>query len=846
MRRANAAIIRERHPVPTIEETIQEMAGGKFFTKVDLNMAYHQVELHPDSREITTFAAPGGLYRYKRLVFGVNMASEKFQQIISQVIKDCPGAYNMSDDIVVVGSTEAEHDSRLATVIQRLAERGLTINAKKCQIKMTSINYMGHILSQDGLKVSGEKVKAIVHTPPPADASQMRSFLGLAQFCAKFVSQFATITAPLWDLTKQDAEWKWGEDEQQAFELLKKALIKAPVMAYYTLGRPTRITCDASPVGLGAILEQQQLDGVWKPVYYASRKLTPTESRYSQFEREALGVFWACRKFSLYLIGCEFKIQTDHKALIKVLSSNSNPPSARVERWLLYLQQFTYELIHIPGKTNKADPLSRQPVGDSDKAEEKETEDYIYSIVKDSVPQALTPREVEHASKDDPTMSKLRHAILTNDWTYFKGTVFQAVKDELWTAGQMVMRGSRIVIPEALQEQVLELGHEGHQGIVRTKNRLRSKVWWPEIDKTIEKRVKKCYPCQVVGKNAPPEELESTLLPDQPWMYLAIDLLSISEGNYLLAVIDYFSRWPEVAYMRVTSAKNVIDALEMMFQTHGYPKYLRSDNGQPFASREFHEYLTTHGITQLKGIPYWPQSNGEVERFNRTILKSVKIAKVEQKDWKTVLKNFLFHYRTTPHTATGVSPAKLLMNRELGDKLPSFTGLSTEFEGIQDKDALYKLKRNIAANQRRGAKDQGIETGDTVFCKNLHKTNKLDPNFETQPYEVIGKHGNAVIVQQPNGPPRMRNAAHLKKFDGAAPCESAHHSAPAAPDSTPDSALPIADSVPVTPPNPTCASSPGPMNTGPIPAQPEVIPAPTHSTRVRSPPVWQKDYVMSK
>lgn len=138
--------------------------------------------------------------------------------------------------------------------------------------------------------------------------------------------------------------------------------------------------CDASPIGFGVILEQQQTDGVWKPVYYASRKLTPTETRYPQFEREALGVFWACHKFSLYLIGCEFKILTDHKALVKVLSPNSIP-SARVERWLLYLQQFTYQIIHIPGKTNKADPLSRQPVGDYDKTEQKETEEYIYSVV---------------------------------------------------------------------------------------------------------------------------------------------------------------------------------------------------------------------------------------------------------------------------------------------------------------------------------------------------------------------------------------------------------------------------------------------------------------------------------
>lgn len=230
--------------------------------------------------------------------------------------------------------------------------------------------------------------------------------------------------------------------------------------------------------------------------------------------------------------------------------------------------------VHVPDnpyscKTNKADPLSHQPIGDYNKAEEKETEEYIYSVVKSSVPHALTPCVLEQASKDHPVIIKLCHAIPNNDWTCFKVKAFHAVKDELWTACQMVMCGNRIVLPEVLREHVVELGHERHQGIVRTKNRLRSKVWWPEIDKMVERKVKKCYPCQVIGKNAPPEELESTPLPDQLWTYLAINLLSISEGNYLLAMIDYYSRGPEVAYMKVTNATNVTNALEMMFQIHG-------------------------------------------------------------------------------------------------------------------------------------------------------------------------------------------------------------------------------------------------------------------------------------
>ena len=261
---------------------------------------------------------------------------------------------------------------------------------------------MGHVITKDGLQVSSDKVKAIVEAPPPKDATQTRSFLGLAQFCAKFIPNFATITAPLWELTRDKAEWRWSSLEEKAFNEVKDCLTRAPVMAYFTAGLPTRITTDASGVGLGAILEQKQDDGTYRPVYYASRKLTDTETRYSQFEREALGVYWACRKFYLYLIGIEFVIQTDHKPLVAVLGPKSNPPSARIERWLLYLQQYCYRIVHIPGKENKADVLSRLPISGSAGCDDRpglSTGDYVYSVVRDAIPVALVPRDVERLSR---------------------------------------------------------------------------------------------------------------------------------------------------------------------------------------------------------------------------------------------------------------------------------------------------------------------------------------------------------------------------------------------------------------------------------------------------------------
>ena len=184
MRQANQATVREKHPVPTVEETLQEVSYAKVFSKLDLNMAFHQTELHPDSRDITKCAAPDGLYRYKRLLFGVNMATEKFQQIVLQVIKGYPGAYSLHDDLRVVGADDKEHDENLDRVMRKLDESGLTLNYDKCDVGVSSMVYMGDVLFGEVLKVSSERVKATVEAPTPQNQTEVRSFLGSFQFCS--------------------------------------------------------------------------------------------------------------------------------------------------------------------------------------------------------------------------------------------------------------------------------------------------------------------------------------------------------------------------------------------------------------------------------------------------------------------------------------------------------------------------------------------------------------------------------------------------------------------------------------------------------------------------------------
>ena len=246
--------------------------------------------------------------------------------------------------------------------------------------------------------------------------------------------------------------------------------------------------------------------------------------------------------------------------------------------------------------------------------------------------------------------------VMTDDWGQLQGTVYKAIKEELWVIGQVVRRGSRIVIPESLQKLTIMLAHEGHRGMVRTKARLREKVWWQKMDKQVEQTIRACHPCQLVGPRSKPEPVRSTRLPDSPWQEISIDLLETSGGSHLLVVVHYYSRWIEAVLLNKTDAQHVIKSMEAIFRTHGFPETVRSDNGPPFASKEFEGFLEYLGIEHKKGMPYWPQSNGEVERCNETLLKIVRIARLEGKVGERYSRIFYSSTELLPILLLGCHP----------------------------------------------------------------------------------------------------------------------------------------------------------------------------------------------
>ena len=287
-------------------------------------------------------------------MFGISSAPEVYQHVIQQTLQDCEGVANISDDIIVHGRN-TEHDTRLQQVLERLKEKNLTLNAEKCKFNMTQMVFMGLVLTNKGIGPTEDKVQAIVDARKPQNASEVRSFSGLANYNARFIPDFATIAEPLRRLTKKGVRFEFGDEQMKAFIERKRRLSSAKILGYFDKDAKTLIITDACPVGLGAVLIQEQ-QGVKRIISYASKSLSDGEKHYSQTEKEALAIVWSCERFHVYLY--EFELYTDHKPLETIYSSRSKP-CARMERWVLRLQPYKFKVKYLPGQENIADPLSR-------------------------------------------------------------------------------------------------------------------------------------------------------------------------------------------------------------------------------------------------------------------------------------------------------------------------------------------------------------------------------------------------------------------------------------------------------------------------------------------------------
>ncbi|XP_055633366.1 uncharacterized protein K02A2.6-like [Toxorhynchites rutilus septentrionalis] len=709
MRRANMAIVRERHIMPTIDNFLPRFTSAKWFSRLDVKEAFHQVELENGSRYITTFITHMGLFRYKRLMYGIACASELFQRILEQILSPfSKNVVNFIDDILIFASTEQEHDRVLDAVLSTLNRYGMLLNQGKCVFKVSELEFLGHVISPDGICPSNSKVECLQKFRAPSTSEEVRSFLGLVTYIGRFLPNLATITAPLRELTHSGVKFIWGEKQQTSFEKLKELIGNVQHLRFFDNTLRTRVIADASPVALGAVLLQYKgpTDDDPRPIAYASKSLTTTEKRYCQTEKEALALVRAVERFPYIFWG---------------------------------------EIKYRKGINNVADPFSRLVEEQPPKEFDAESKFMVLAVLESA---AIDVQLLEEMSSADATLGAVKQCLRTGNWDIQLVKPFTPFKNELGFIGDLVVRGNKLVVPDCLRQRMLDLAHEGHPGESVMKRRLRDRVWWPGMDRDAEKQVKACDGCRLVSLPNKPEPLSRREMPSKPWIEVAVDFLgSLPCGTYLLVIIDYYSRYKEVETMAKITAKETVERLDRIFSRLGYPQTITLDNAK-------------------HSTPYWPQENGLVERQNRSLLKRLQISHALSRDWRRDLREYLLMYYTTPHSITGKTPTELLYGRTIRSKIPTLDDIETMpiSSEARDRDLVLKDIGKQSEDMRRHARKYSLATGDTVLMQNLLPGNKLPTTFNPKEYVVMHRSGPRVTIEDPaTGKSYDRNIAHLKK-----------------------------------------------------------------------------------
>jgi hypothetical protein len=691
-RALNAVTKFDAYPLPRIDETLEALAGAKYFSTLDLISGYWQVGLTERARLKSAFVTRSGLYLWKVMPFGLAGAVSCFERLMESVLQGLQWktALIYLDDVIVHAKTEQEMISRLDEVFSRLHEAGLKLKPRKCKLFARQTEFLGHVVSEEGVAVNPDKVRAVKEWPTPECATDVRSFLGTASYYRRFVRGFATIAAPLHRLTEVKAAWEWKEEHQRAFDLLKAALADTPVLKFPVADAPFVLDTDASSTGIGAVLSQI-VDGQERVLGYASRALSRRERNYCVTRRELLSVVTFVKTFRPYLYGKKFVIRTDHASLQWL--KNFKEPEGQLARWLERLQEYKFDIVHRPGKKHgNADGLSRQRCAQCARTHEDprpkrvrlvtikprwSTEEFaaaqqndpdlalLVKYVRDdkkpsSAEESALPPVVRHYLKDWARLS-IQNGILARQWFNTRGDP----SHYQWIA------------PRKFVTEILEQAHASvaaaHMADKRTLARAREAFYWHSMAMDTRDFCRRCMVC--IGrrrKPTAPHHLYERQVTTEPLQRVAVDILALDpptpRGNkYVLVIVDYFSKWLEALPMKNQRAETCAEKFVTKFISRfGIPDQLHSDQGKQFESRLMQEVCRLLGINKTRTTPLHPQSDGQTERANSTLLNMLsKLAVDEPQNWDKMLPYACMAYNSSVHSVTGESPNKLMLNREL-------------------------------------------------------------------------------------------------------------------------------------------------------------------------------------
>lgn len=674
-RRLNSVTIPDRYPLPRIDDLLHAAKSTVFMTTLDLKSGYWQVPVKVEDRDKTAFITPFGTFRYKVMPFGLRNAPSTFQRLIDRFRGGVQDVKILAylDDLIILSSSFDQHLQDLERVFSRLREFKLHLNRSKCNFMCPEVKYLGHIITSEGIKPDPEKIDAISKIRSPHNVKELQSFLQTGSWFRRFIPNFAAVARPLSDLTKKKAIWKWGDEQQEAFNKIKMLLSTTPILRQAEEGLPYILRTDASAYAIGAVLLQGEFPDE-RPVEYASRLLTAPERNYCTTEREALAVVWAVNKFRGYLEGAPVTVVTDHQPLRWLMGLKS--PSGRLARWALSLQSYDLRIEYASGRSNVvADMLSRIP-----SAIENRNEEDTFCSVSVDLP-VVKAADIRAAQLEDPDVAKIircfedttHNPVDYSRWTergylMFNGVLYRYATDDNEEAQQVVPK-SRIM---DILHEYHDIPTAGHYGIEKTLLQITRRYYWPGMRKSVSEYVRKCIECQrYKPDNLKPAGLLQTPVQAQRFEVLSIDLFGplpqTTDGyRWIFVIEDTATRWIELFPLKIANAEScariLIDEVILRF---GTPRRVISDNAPQFVSSVMQK--VAHCLRfQQNLIPSYHPSSNPVERKNRDLKTQLAIlTKDSRKDWNIFLPAIRFAMNTSISQATGYTPAFLSFGREL-------------------------------------------------------------------------------------------------------------------------------------------------------------------------------------